>query len=140
MISTSHESLKLKLQANSLYLPALLKDPLTLQDISHDNQNLLIDSGATKNFVDEQEAKRLQLLTEKLNQPIRVTLIDGNDSIAGLITHTTMLQLLFEDGTEQIEQFYLTKIDKEHPWVLGYDWLRRRNPEINWSEPSIILD
>jgi hypothetical protein len=57
-----------------------------------------------------------------------------------LITHTTTLQLLFEDGTEQIEKFYLTKIDEEHPWVLGYDWLRRRNPEINWSEPSIILD
>ena len=103
MISTSNESLKLKLQANSLYLPVLLKDPSTLQDISHDNQNLLINSGATKNFVNEQEAKWLQLPTEKLNQPIRVTLIDGNDSIAGLITHTTTLKLLFEDGTEQIE-------------------------------------
>jgi hypothetical protein len=57
MISTSNEGLKLKLQANPLYLPALLKDPLTLQDISRNNQNLLIDSGATKNFVDEQEAK-----------------------------------------------------------------------------------
>jgi hypothetical protein len=140
MISTSNESLKLKLQANSLYLPALLKDPSTLQDISHNNQNLLIDSGATKSFVDKQEAKRLQLPMEKLNQSIWVTLIDGNNSIAGLITHTTTLQLLFEDGTEQIEKFYLTKIDEEHPWVLGYDWLRRCNPEINWSEPSIILD
>jgi hypothetical protein len=67
---TSNESLKLKLQANSLYLPALLKDPLTLQDISCNNQNLLINSGATKNFVDEQEAKQLQLPMEKLNQSI----------------------------------------------------------------------
>jgi hypothetical protein len=115
MISTSNEGLKLKLQANSLYLPAFLRDPSTLQDISHNNQNLLIDSGATKNFVDEQEAKRLQLLTEKLNQSIQVTLIDGNNSIAGLITHATILQLLFEDGTEQIEKFYLTKINEEHP-------------------------
>jgi hypothetical protein len=46
MISTSNESLKLKLQENSLYLPALLKDPSTLQDISCNNQNLLTDSGA----------------------------------------------------------------------------------------------
>ena len=64
MISTHNESLKLKLQANSLYLSAHLKDPKTLQDISSQNQSLLIDSGATKNFVDEQEAKRLQLPTE----------------------------------------------------------------------------
>jgi hypothetical protein len=66
--------------------------------------------------------------------------MDGNDSIAGVITHTTTLQLCFDDGTEQIEKFYLTKIDEEHPWVLGYDWLHRCNPEINWSEPSIVLD
>jgi hypothetical protein len=140
MISTQQENLKLKLQSNSLYLSACLKDPLTLQDICKDNQSLLIDSGATKNFVDEHEAKRLQLPTEKLKQPIRVTLIDGNESVAGMITHTTTLQLQFDDGTEQTEKFYLTKIDEEHPWVLGYDWLKRRNPKINWSEPSIKLD
>ena len=140
MISTRSENLKLKLQANSLYLSAQLKDPNTQKDISPDNQSFLIDSGATKNFVDEQEAKRLKIPTEKLNQPIRVTLIDGNDSIAGVITHTSTIQLRFDDGTEQLEKFYLTKIDEEHPWVLGYDWLKRRNPEINWSEPSIVLD
>ena len=124
MISTHSENLKLKLQANSLYLSAQLKDPNMQKDISPDNQSFLIDSGATKNFVDEQEAKRLKIPTEKLNQPIRVTLIDGNDSIAGVITYTSTLQLRFDDGTEQLERFYLTKIDKEHLWVLGYDWLK----------------
>ena len=124
MISTRSENLKLKLQANSLYLSAHLKDPISQKDISPDNQSFLIDSGATKNFVDEQEAKRLKIPIEKLNQPIRVTLIDSNDSIAGVITHTSTLQLRFDDGTEQLEKFYLTKIDEEHPWVLGYDWLK----------------
>ena len=124
MISTYSENLKLKLQANSLYLSAHLKDPISQKDISPDNQSFLIDSGATKNFVDEQEAKCLKIPIEKLNQPIRVTLIDSNDSIAGVITHTSTLQLCFEDGTEQLEKFYLTKIDEEHPWVLGYNWLK----------------
>ena len=139
-VITQNESLKLQLQANSLYISAKVQDPQTLQNISRNSQNLLIDSGATRNFVDDIEAKRLQLPIEKLNQPIRVTLIDGNDSVAGLITHYTTVQLTFDDGSRQLEKFYLTKIDEEHPWVLGYDWLRRRNPEINWSEPSIILD
>jgi hypothetical protein len=140
MIFTKNENLKLKLQSNSLYLSAQVKDPQTQEEISRNNQSFLIDSGATKNFVDEQEAKRLNLPIDRLTQPIRVTLIDGNDSIAGVITHTTTLQLRFDDGTEQIEKFYLTKIDEERPWVLSYDWLHRRNPEINWSEPSIVLD
>ena len=121
MISTRSENLKLKLQANSFYLSAHLKDPITQKDISPNNQSFLIDSGATKNSVDEQEAKCLRIPIEKLNQPIRVTLIDGNDSIAGVITHTSTLQLCFDNGTEQLEKFYLTKIDEEHPWVLGYD-------------------
>ena len=123
-----------------MYLSAHLKDPISQKDISPNNQSFLIDSGATKNFVDEQEAKRLKIPIEKLNQPIRVTLLDGNDLVAGVITHTSALQLHFDDGTEQLEKFYLTKIDEEHPWVLGYDWLKRQNPEINWSEPSIVLD
>jgi hypothetical protein len=115
MIFTKNKNLKLKLQSNSLYLSAQVKDPQTQEEISRNNQSFLIDSGATKNFVDEQEAKRLNLPIDRLTQPIRVTLIDGNDSIAGVITHTTTLQLRFDDGTEQIEKFYLTKIDEEHP-------------------------
>ena len=107
-----------------MYLSAHLKDLISQKDTSPNNQSFLIDSGATKNFIDEQEAKRLKIPIEKLNQPIRVTLIDGNDSIAGVITHTSTLQLCFDDGTEQLEKFYLTKIDKERPWVLGYDWLK----------------
>jgi hypothetical protein len=122
MIFTKTENLKLKLQSNSLYLSAQVKDPQMQEEISKDNQSFLIDSGTTKNFVNEQEAKHLNLPIDRLTQPIRVTLIDGNNSIAGVITHTTTLQLRFDDGTKQIEKFYLTKIDKEHPWVLGYDW------------------
>jgi hypothetical protein len=100
--------LKLKLQANSLYISARLQDPTTLQDISRKMQSLLIDSGATQNFVDIEEAKQLQLPTERLNQSVRVPLIDGNDSVAGLITHTTTLQLIFDNGSEHLEKFYLT--------------------------------
>ena len=70
MISTCSENLKLKLQANLLYLSAPLKDPNMQKDISPDNQSFLIDPGATKNFVDEQEAKCLKIPAEKLNQPI----------------------------------------------------------------------
>jgi hypothetical protein len=57
MIFTKNKNLKLKLQSNSLYLSAQVKDPQMQENISKNNQSFLIDSGAIKNFVDKQEAK-----------------------------------------------------------------------------------
>jgi hypothetical protein len=61
MIFMKNENLKLKLQSNSLDRSAQVKDPQMQEEISKDNQSFLIDSGATKNFVNEQEAKCLNL-------------------------------------------------------------------------------
>jgi hypothetical protein len=94
MIFTKNENLKLKLQSNSLYLSAQVKDPQTQEEISKNNQSFLINSGATKNFVNKQEAKRLNLPIDRLTQPIRVTLIDGNDSIALGLTILSLILLL----------------------------------------------
>jgi hypothetical protein len=82
----------------------------------------------------------MQWPTVNLNQPVTVTLIDGNEISSGTINQSLHCTLRFEDGNEQTEVFYLTKMDPEHPFVLGYEWLRRRNPVIDWAKPSIVLD
>jgi hypothetical protein len=45
--------------------------------------------------------------------------------------------LEFDNNVKQDKIFFLTKIDTNHPWILGYEWLKQRNPLIDWSKPAI---
>ena len=74
---------------------------------------------------------------ETLERPIQVTLIDGKDSSEGNIRHYVRVTLEFDNQIRQDEIFFLTKIDINHPWILRYEWLKRRNPSIDWSTPAI---
>jgi hypothetical protein len=62
---------------------------------------------------------------------MQVTLIDGKDSSEGSICHFIRVKLKFDNNVEQEEIFFLTKIDANHPWILGYEWLKQRNPLID---------
>jgi hypothetical protein len=72
-----------------------------------------------------------------LENPIQVTLIDGKGSTEGKIRLFICVTLEFDNTLRQEEIFFLTKIDVNHPWILGYEWLKCQNPLINWSTPSI---
>src|SRR5258705_5384993 len=36
-------------------------------------------------------------------------------------------------------EFYVAKLDKGYSIVLGYDWLVRHNPSINWAETKVVF-
>src|SRR5258705_9615650 len=36
-------------------------------------------------------------------------------------------------------EFYVTKLYKGYSIVLGYDWLVRHNPSINWAETKVVF-
>ena len=136
-IKDEPDKLQLELQWNSLYIHAAIK--LQDQDSSETliKTHLLIDSGATRNFVNTDTIINLGIRVETLEKAIQVTLIDGKVSSEGNIRNFVRVKLLFENGIEQEETFFLTKIDAIHPWILGYEWLKRRNPLIDWSKPSL---
>jgi hypothetical protein len=129
--------LQLELHWNSLYIRASLTmkgtNNLNIKLFTH----LLIDSGATRNFVNSETIFKLGVPVESLERPMQVTLIDGKDSSEGSIRHFIRVKLEFDNNVEQEEIFFLTKIDANHPWILGYEWLKRRNPLIDWTQPSI---
>jgi hypothetical protein len=76
---------------------------------------LLIDSGATQNFVNTDTIIQLEIPVETLENPIQVTLIDGKGSAEGKIQHFIRVTLEFDNTLYQEEIFFLTKIDVNHP-------------------------
>ena len=58
-------------------------------------QTVLLDSGATENFVDEQTWKTLGIGRHTLPTPIKIRNIDGTENKKGLITHFCWLRVKY---------------------------------------------
>jgi hypothetical protein len=99
--------------------------------------HLLTDSGVTQNYVNSKTIFKLGVPVESLEQPMQVTLIDGKDSSEGIIRYFIHIKLEFDNNVKQEEIFFLTKIDTNHPWIVGYEWLKQHNLLIDWTQPSI---
>ena len=71
-------------------------------------------------------------------RPLILRLFDG--STRGRITHYVTLTIRFPDGFSMSVDFYLTTLDPSCSAVLGHSWLRRYNPQIDWSSGRITFD
>src|SRR5260370_15054702 len=97
----------------------------------------LLDSGSSHCFVDELFAKKNKLSLSKLPSTILLRLFDG--STRNSISHKTTIPLTFSTGETHQTEFYVTKLDKGYSIVLGYDWLVRHNPSIDWAETKVVF-
>jgi NADH dehydrogenase FAD-containing subunit len=84
-IKIDNDNLQLKLHWNSLYIHAsiIMNGLNNIPHISY--THLLIDSGATQNFVNTDTIIQLGIPVKTLENPIQVTLIDGKRSTEGKI-------------------------------------------------------
>ena len=57
------------------------------------NKRILVDSGATDNFIDPQLIARLGLGTQDLERPQKIWNIDGTNNQAGMLTKYTDLSV-----------------------------------------------
>ena len=97
--------------------------------------NALIDSSATKNFIDVRTAERWGLPQKTLPNPRPIVNIDGTENKAGVVTKACILGVQYQRG-QQLQRFYIT--DLGFDWVLlGYPWLHKFNPHINWKEGEV---
>lgn len=98
----------------------------------------LVDSGASAIFMHRRFAAKHKMLLRPLARPITVTNIDGTQNQAGTITHTVQLRMSVGDHREIVD-FFVTDISTKDV-ILGYPWLRRVNPDIDWQSGKLVIE
>ena len=97
----------------------------------------LVDSGCTNCFMDLEWAKRVGLEPSPLLSPITMYNVDGTQNRDGKIRYGMELLVTVGDHRERIH-FLLGKT-QSHMVILGHDWLKRHNPEIDWMKAEVKL-
>src|SRR5882724_2624384 len=96
----------------------------------------LMDSRSSDSFIDSVFVQT-QYLPAYGIPPIKLRLIDGTSN--SVISQALNLQIRFHTGESQNLTFYVTPLDQSFTIVLGYRWLTRYNPSIDWVLGSIFF-
>ena len=71
-----------------------MKVPISFQTLhATADKNILVDSGATDNFIHPKLLKRLGLGSQLLERPQKIWNIDGTTNKAGVLTHCVDLEV-----------------------------------------------
>jgi len=114
----------------------LTKSPDVVSRIASGFNSLLhclIDSGSSHCFVSRTICELYGFIPYSV-PPVKLRYLDGSSS---LINEQIRLLIRFPSGDVHLVEFYVTLLDSPCDLVLGYSWLHRFNPSINWSEATI---
>jgi transposase InsO family protein/predicted aspartyl protease len=120
---------------NSVFVPITLH---TLDDRREFQMDALLDSGATGCYIDDGFVKAKGLNLETLPHAIPVYNADGSRNEAGPIRTVVKLRLQI-DGHAEIFSFAVTNTGKSDV-IIGFDWLHKHNPSIDWKLGKITFD
>ena len=99
------------------------------------DKRILVDSGATDNFIDPRLITRLGLGTRDLERPRKIWNIDGTNNQAGMLTQYVDLSVR-TGKREEVMRFLVTSLGNED-LILGYPWLTTFEPQFNWTNGVI---
>jgi len=99
------------------------------------DKRILVDSGATDNFIHPKFVKRLRVGMQELGRPMKIWNIDGTTNRAGRLTHFVDL-LVKTKGQEKKMRFLVTDLGVEDI-ILGYPWLATFEPQFSWKDATV---
>jgi hypothetical protein len=99
------------------------------------DKNILVDSGATDNFIHPKLLKRLGLGAQALDRPRKIWNIDGTTNRAGQLTSFVDLEVRTGSKEEKM-RFLVTDLGNED-LILGYPWLATFEPQFNWRNSVV---
>ena len=97
----------------------------------------LLDLGANTIFIKKTWVETHKVPLTPLWNPIPVYNVDGTCNSAGRITHSAELVIEFQGHCEKVIA-EVTNLGK-NPFILGFSWLQRHNPEIDWSKGTVKM-
>jgi hypothetical protein len=99
----------------------------------------LLDSGAEGVYINASYVKKHQLSLQDLKMPIYPRNVDGTPNKNGAICHAAILRMEMGDDHRERVLFLVTDTGN-HDILLGTDWLKAHNPNIDWANNRIHLD
>ena len=93
--------------------------------------NILLDTGAGGMFMNQEYAKRHEIILHKLRWPITPQNVDGTQNQAGKITHFTWIQTEI-NGRKYLERLLISNIGSSDI-IFGLPWFKECNPLIDWN-------
>jgi len=93
----------------------------------------LVDSGCTHTGIDKQLVKEEKIRTEPMNRSFEVVNTDKTKN--GEVTQFAPLEVEINGHKEQINAVVTDSNGTDI--FLGYDWLVKHNPEVDWSKGTM---
>ena len=116
-----------------------MRIPTLLQSAhSKAERQVLVDSGATDNFISDKLLKRMKIGKLPLSRPRAIWNIDATLNKGGTIKDFVDLQVRCGNKTEDM-RFLVTELGEDEI-VLGFPWLAAFQPRINWKEAVLDED
>lgn len=133
-------SFSTKIQEKSKKILKSVENPqkIYFSEIEQDS-TILIDPGATNNFMDIDFAQSLSLPLRKLPNSVELRLADGKPHPKGPIVYCLdQAQLKIGNLVSPPCSFYLCSFP-DSPVILGLPWLELVNPKFDWADRSCTL-
>jgi len=97
----------------------------------------LLDSGATRSFIDRDFVRSKGINTRTLSRNISVFNVDGSPNKAGQITEVVDVVLRYKTHSERM-LLVVSRLGKQS-LILGYDWLKDHNPKVDWEKGEVEM-
>lgn len=121
-------------KGTSLFLQIELE---TTDTAARTSVRALVDCGATGSFIDRDYVREHKLNTRKLSRPIAVYNVDGTANESGSISEVLDVIIRYRNHSERT-LLAVTSLGKQS-LLLGYDWLKEHNPEIDWKTGEVKM-
>jgi len=99
---------------------------------------VLLDSGATGNFIDQDFVRTKGINTRSISCPIPVYNVDGSPNEAGQISKVVDIVLRYKTHSERT-LLAVSSLGKQN-MILGYTWLKDHNPEVDWQTGEVQMN